>query len=236
MHGYTPTPTHQFISLLEKRGRLLRCFTQNIDGLEKLAGVPSERIVAAHGSFDTATCITTGTKVAAEELRKAIFHGRVGWKALREHHGGLVKPDIVFFGEQLPGDFFERRLEDFPRCAVLLVIGTSLAVQPFASLPQEVPASCLRVLINRDPVGFMSKNQWSKCAKSDEHDKGARARDVCLLGDCDDQVRLLARHLGWQNELEDMIAQSNAESLKTTQSSGVTPRPSKQKNRTKVQR
>ena len=49
MPGYKPTLTHRFISLLDKKGRLLRCFTQNIDGLERLAGLPSERLVAAHG-------------------------------------------------------------------------------------------------------------------------------------------------------------------------------------------
>ena len=53
--GYKPTLTYRFISTLERKGRLLRCFTQNIDGLERLAGVPSERLVAAHGTLERST-------------------------------------------------------------------------------------------------------------------------------------------------------------------------------------
>jgi NAD-dependent SIR2 family protein deacetylase len=50
--GYAPTPAHFLLRLLSERGLLLRVFTQNIDGLEQLAGVPADRVVAAHGSFD----------------------------------------------------------------------------------------------------------------------------------------------------------------------------------------
>lgn len=50
--NFKPTPAHYFIRLLEKKGLLLRCFTQNIDSLEREAGVSSDKIVAAHGNFD----------------------------------------------------------------------------------------------------------------------------------------------------------------------------------------
>ena len=52
--NFRPTPTHYFIRLLHKKGLLRRCFSQNIDSLESLAGLPRERIVAAHGNFDSA--------------------------------------------------------------------------------------------------------------------------------------------------------------------------------------
>mmetsp|Transcript_10154 Transcript_10154/g.37174 ORF Transcript_10154/g.37174 Transcript_10154/m.37174 type:complete len:215 (+) Transcript_10154:3-647(+) len=100
--NYHPTPTHFFLRLLHERGHLLRCFTQNIDSLEALAGLPKEKIVAAHGNFDSATCLTTKRKVPIEEVRAAIADGKRGWQALKEKHGGLVKPDIVFFGEVGP--------------------------------------------------------------------------------------------------------------------------------------
>jgi Sir2 family len=51
--------------------------------------------------------------------------------------GGLVKPDIVFFGEALPEAFFERVQQDMPACDLLIVLGTSLMVQPFAMLPGQ---------------------------------------------------------------------------------------------------
>lgn len=57
---FTPTPTHFFLRLLHDKGLLRRCFTQNIDSLEHLAGVPREKVVAAHGNFDTAHCEPPG--------------------------------------------------------------------------------------------------------------------------------------------------------------------------------
>ena len=56
---------HYFIRLLHDKGLLLRCFTQNIDSLEAAAGLPREKIVAAHGNFDGAHCIDTGEPVPA---------------------------------------------------------------------------------------------------------------------------------------------------------------------------
>jgi len=54
---YKPTLTHTFLRLLQDKGVLLRCFTQNIDTLERMAGVTADNIVEAHGSFATARCI-----------------------------------------------------------------------------------------------------------------------------------------------------------------------------------
>ena len=54
---YKPTLTHTFMRLLQDKGILLRCFTQNIDTLERMAGVTEDNIVEAHGSFATAGCI-----------------------------------------------------------------------------------------------------------------------------------------------------------------------------------
>ena len=102
---------------------------------------------------------------------------------------GLVKPDIVFFGEQLPSDFFDNR--DLPAEADLcIVMGTSLSVHPFASLPQICEDKTPRLLINSERVG----------------DMGSRADDVLLLEDCDSGVRKLAEACGWLEELEALWA------------------------------
>jgi NAD-dependent SIR2 family protein deacetylase len=80
----------------------VRRLTQNIDSLENLAGLPAHMTVAAHGNFDRCSCIATGAAVPVEEVRAAIAHGKhgpEGWLAMAERHGGLVKPDIVFFGD-----------------------------------------------------------------------------------------------------------------------------------------
>lgn len=65
----------------------------------------------------------------------------------------LVKPDIVFFGEQLPQRFFSLMNRDFQACDLLVVMGTSLAVQPFASLIQTTRRHVPRLLVNRERCG-----------------------------------------------------------------------------------
>jgi NAD-dependent histone deacetylase SIR2 len=102
---------------------------------------------------------------------------------------GLVKPDIVFFGEQLPSAFFDNR--DLPAEADLcIVMGTSLSVHPFASLPQLCENKTPRLLINSERVG----------------DLGSRPDDVLLLEDCDSGVRKLAEACGWLEDLEALWA------------------------------
>ena len=73
-----------------------------------------------------------------------------------EDCNSLVKPDIVFFGENLPRRFFERTAADLPACDLLVVMGTSLVVQPFASMIDEVAKDCPRLLINREKAGTVS--------------------------------------------------------------------------------
>lgn len=98
---YEPTIAHYFIRLLHEKGVLLRCFTQNIDSLESLAGIPMEKVVAAHGNFDSATCVETGKSVPIEDVKAAYMSGDI--TTLNEKFGTtLVKPDIVFFGHVLP--------------------------------------------------------------------------------------------------------------------------------------
>ncbi|CAE7333452.1 sirt2 [Symbiodinium natans] len=116
---YKPTLAHYFIKLLEDKGILRRCYTQNIDSLERQAGVSRSKIVAAHGNFDEAHVIDKVPEQAVdvEELRQAIFAGEEGWRALAAAKGGLVKPRVVLFGESLPDRFWELNDEDLGACA-----------------------------------------------------------------------------------------------------------------------
>ncbi|BCS30283.1 SIR2 family NAD-dependent protein deacylase [Aspergillus puulaauensis] len=186
---YRPTIAHSFVKLLYEKGKLLKHFTQNIDCLERLAGVPGEMIVEAHGSFATQRCIDCKTAYPEDAMKEAIAKAKV---PSCEECRGLVKPDIVFFGEALPESFFSNR--ELPETADLcIVMGTSLQVQPFASLPSFVTDGVPRVLINRERVGGM----------------GSRPDDVLILGDCDDGVRTLARALGWEEELQNLWEEAN---------------------------
>jgi len=183
---YRPTITHSFIKLLHDKGVLLKLFTQNIDCLEREAGVPGDKIVEAHGSFARQSCIECKSAYPQEEMREHIAARTIP----RCHEcKGLVKPEIVFFGEALPSAFFDNR--HLPEEADLcIVMGTSLSVQPFASLPQLAQQGKPRVLINQEIVGGL----------------GSRPDDVLLLGDCDTGVRKLAKACGWLEELEALWA------------------------------
>ncbi|KAF2028278.1 NAD-dependent histone deacetylase SIR2 [Setomelanomma holmii] len=187
---YRPTMTHSFIHLLHKKGLLLKLFTQNIDCLEREAGVPGDKIVEAHGSFAEQRCIECKKSYPADRMREAISAKWVP-RCLDLSCNGLVKPDIVFFGEQLPATFFESR--SLPSQADLaIVMGTSLSVHPFASLPQFCEEATPRLLINQERVG----------------DLGTRPDDVLLLEDCDSGVRKLAEACGWLEELETLWAET----------------------------
>lgn len=188
---YRPTITHSFISLLNKKGRLLKLFTQNIDCLEREAGVPGDKIVEAHGSFATQRCIECKTEYPDEQMKQKVMEKEVP-HCIKKTCNGLVKPDIVFFGEALPESFHRNR--SLPASADLaIVMGTSLTVQPFASLPTFVSEETPRVLINLERVGGL----------------GSRPDDVLLLGDCDEGVRKFADAMGWRDELEAMWAETD---------------------------
>lgn len=188
---YRPTLTHSFINLLHKKGRLLKLFTQNIDCLEREAGLPGELIVEAHGSFANQRCIECKTEYPEDQMKQKIADRDVP-RCINKICNGLVKPDIVFFGEALPESFHTNR--SLPATADLaIVLGTSLTVQPFASLPSFVSEETPRVLINLERVGGL----------------GSRPDDVLLLGDCDDGVRKFADAMGWRDELEAMWAETD---------------------------
>ncbi|EYE93876.1 SIR2 family NAD-dependent protein deacylase [Aspergillus ruber CBS 135680] len=186
---YRPTIAHSFIKLLYNKGLLLKHFTQNIDCLERQAGVPGEMLVEAHGSFANQHCIECKAAYPEQEMKEHVEKGEV---PTCKECKGLVKPDIVFFGEALPEDFFLNH--ELPGEADLcIVMGTSLQVQPFASLPGFVSDGVPRVLINLERVGGM----------------GSRPDDVLILGDCDAGVRKLAAALGWLEDLEALWEETN---------------------------
>ena len=99
---FQPTPTHYFISFLEKKGYLLFNLTQNIDGLELPAGLPIEKLVQAHGTMERAHCLECMKEIDVELMKQHLKEGKV----LRCECEGLCKPDVVFFGESLPPQFF----------------------------------------------------------------------------------------------------------------------------------
>ncbi|EFA77796.1 NAD+-dependent deacetylase [Heterostelium album PN500] len=188
--GFNPTEVHHFIKLLHEKGLLLRNYTQNIDTLERVAGIPETSLVEAHGTFATAKCLKCRKSYTCEYVREIIFRDELPVCEC----SGIIKPDIVFFGEALPSRFHDLVREDFPKCDLLLVLGTSLQVQPFASLVSLAPQGIPRCLINLEEVGA---NPYGGFKFGDANNK----TDVKWIGDCQEGIIELAQLLGWKEEL-----------------------------------
>jgi NAD-dependent histone deacetylase SIR2 len=186
---FHPTVSHAFIALLARKGLLQMLFTQNIDCLERVAGVPSDKIIEAHGSFATQRCIECKEEYPEDKMKEHVFGGKVP-HCDKEGCKGLVKPDIVFFGEPLP-KAFDNNTYQVAMADLVLVVGTSLSVYPFAALPGIAQEGKPRVLFNMEKVGQL----------------GSRSDDVIELGDCDAGIRKFADELGWRDELEKMWRQ-----------------------------
>ncbi|KAM4746953.1 NAD-dependent protein deacetylase sirtuin-3-like [Rhinophrynus dorsalis] len=185
---YKPNFVHYFVRLLHDKGLLLRCYTQNIDGLERLAGIPPEKLVEAHGTFSSASCPLCYTPFPANEAKECIISGDTPHCKICY---GVVKPDVVLFGEELPSAF-SKVTEDFPKADLLIVMGTSLVIEPFANLVNAVRPSVPRLLLNREPVGPFST-------------KPLKRTDVAELGDLSEITRKFVRTLNWQNEMEELM-------------------------------
>ncbi|KAG4300923.1 hypothetical protein PCANB_002577 [Pneumocystis canis] len=194
------SPTHAFIKLLQDKNKLLTLYTQNVDNIEKLVGIQSEKLVQCHGTFKEAVCI----------LCKHIFPGETIFnnihlktlpkcpKCLKkikkkrekkkkkyddvedsDENFGILKPNITFFGEELSKSFNDRIKKDIYLCDLVICIGTSLKVAPISKILNAIPSNIPQIYISRDLVKHITF-------------------DVTLLSDyCDDIVANLSYHLGW---------------------------------------
>lgn len=173
--NFDPTPTHFFLRLLAEKGLLRRIYTQNIDTLERIAGIPADVLVEAHGSFATSTCRKCGANYDLAWLKRKLLPVEEAASAAAAASsasspadltkvrmsmcdapgcGGLVKPDITFFGEDLPDRFHRLVPGDVAAADMVLVLGTSLQVAPVGGIPFSVGPFVPRLLINREAVGL----------------------------------------------------------------------------------
>ncbi|KAL7990371.1 hypothetical protein Chor_013801 [Crotalus horridus] len=174
---FQPSLCHKFIALMDKERKLLRNYTQNIDTLEQVAGI--QRIIQCHGSFATASCLICKYKVDCEVVRGDIFNQVVPRcpRCSPDEPLAIMKPEIVFFGENLPEQFHRAMKYDKDEVDLLIVIGSSLKVRPVALIPSSIPHDVPQILINREPLPHLHF-------------------DVELLGDCDVIINELCHRLG----------------------------------------
>jgi len=183
---FVPSLSHRFIANLDKQGKLLRNYTQNIDTLEQVAGI--KNIVQCHGSFATASCMKCKSKVDADFIKPDIFNQKIPrckqCTAEDNDYSNILKPDIVFFGESLSDDFHKQIEKDKDKADLLIVIGSSLKVRPVSLIPDLIKADVPQILINREPL---------------HHHRF----DIEFFGNCDDIICELCHQLS--NEFIDVI-------------------------------
>eukprot|EP00921_Rhytidocystis_pertsovi_P023964 GHVQ01038453.1.p1 GENE.GHVQ01038453.1~~GHVQ01038453.1.p1 ORF type:complete len:510 (+),score=68.19 GHVQ01038453.1:125-1654(+) len=268
--NFLPTKAHLFSVLLERKGILLRHYTQNIDTLERQAGLSSDLLVEAHGSFATVKCLSCGQATPLEDYKKVIFDNKIprckipsepiptysssafqpvslakgqtqsyqvnsesstdidsivdgvaklgisenvphatqcstdnsvatvdasscernstlgceDGKTKQKQNtkspaaavvplcGGLLKPGITFFGESLSDRFFILCRQDFVKADLLIIMGTSLKVMPFASLVTLCKPTCHRLLFNREAVSIFRTKRSSLNKRNFSNNEG----------------------------------------------------------------
>ncbi|TDH72031.1 hypothetical protein CCR75_002527 [Bremia lactucae] len=203
-----PSLTHWFFKLLQNKNKLLRVYTQNIDGLEQAAGVT--RCIPCHGSFAYSACMRCKKRMLTSSLMPVIQAGIVP-SCSEAHCRGVFKPEITFFGEMLPDKVSTMITKDRVRADLLLVMGTSLKVAPVMEIPSYLPSHIPQVVINKTALtkkklkakvrvtngmvnsrsGFLN----DKLETRDEEDF-----DMSLLGNCDDILRYVCAQAGWELE------------------------------------
>jgi len=141
-----PKAAHLAIAELERRGLVRAVITQNIDMLHERAG--SRDVVEVHGSIRTASCPRCGR---AHPLDEVLDQLRSREAPACIECGGILKPDVVFFGELLPVGAIERASALAREAELMLVVGSTLEVYPVADLPLE---SRSIAIVNRGPTAL----------------------------------------------------------------------------------
>ncbi|MEU7116070.1 NAD-dependent protein deacetylase [Streptomyces sp. NPDC046182] len=170
-----PNAGHRAVAAFARRGLLSGVITQNVDGLHQAAG--SEGIVELHGSLDRVVCLSCGTFSARYDLARRLEEANPGFAPvaaginpdgdadLTDHQvgdfrvvpctvcGGVLKPDVVFFGEAVPPQRVEHCRSLVREAASVLVLGSSLTVMSgLRFVRQAAQAGTPVLIVNRDPT------------------------------------------------------------------------------------
>ena len=142
-----PNITHKYLKSLEDKGKLKAIITQNIDGLHTKAG--SKNVYEIHGTIYENYCIKCFKEYSINDI--------INTKDIpRCMCGGIIKPNVVLYGEMLPNDIYDKAINAISNCDMLLVLGSSLTVYPASDLINYFKGKYL-VIINRDITSYDSK-------------------------------------------------------------------------------
>jgi NAD-dependent deacetylase len=143
-----PNPAHDALARLEAAGLLKAVITQNIDGLHQAAG--SRRVHEVHGHVREGTCMRCyRVSPSADLIEQFAAQGEVP----RCSCGGVLKPNVILFGEQLSLQVFTAARQDVSACDLMLVAGSSLEVEPVAELPLvALDGGARLIIVNYQPT------------------------------------------------------------------------------------
>ena len=145
-----PNAGHRVLARWEGAGRLWGVITQNIDGLHQDAG--SRNVLELHGTNRAIACLDCHRRFDPEPLVEQFL--RTDAVPDCPHCGGPLKHATISFGQALPPDVLEEAMGRSQQCGLFLAIGSSLVVEPAASLPRLAKRAGARlVIVNRDPTG-----------------------------------------------------------------------------------
>jgi NAD-dependent deacetylase len=146
-----PNPAHHAIAELERLGKLDTVITQNIDNLHQTAGVPDEKVFELHGNLKWAVCLGCGQRYPFEQVKTKLDEGEDVPQC--PACSGILKPNIVFFGEMLPEGVFEAAVQHAENADLFMVIGSTMIVYPAADIPARAHCSGAKlVIINLSPT------------------------------------------------------------------------------------
>jgi len=147
-----PGPAHHALAQLQATGRVSQLLTQNVDGLHRAAGSGDDGLIELHGRIDTVCCMACGQRTPRAGLQLRLLALNPGWAALQARAapdgdadldgldfsgfeippcaqcGGILKPDVVFFGESVPPERVAAAREALARSDAMLIVGSSLMV------------------------------------------------------------------------------------------------------------
>ncbi|MHA1370413.1 MAG: SIR2 family NAD-dependent protein deacylase [Promethearchaeota archaeon] len=146
-----PNESHEALTRLQVLGKMDYIITQNIDGLHQKAG--SNNVIELHGNLRECKCTRCNKKYPIDVLIEKFFLRGEKVPKCDACGTGFLKPNVVFFGENLPRDALEKAYEVSRGCDLFIVIGSSLLVYPAASLPKvALESGADLVIINLQPT------------------------------------------------------------------------------------
>jgi NAD-dependent deacetylase len=148
-----PNPAHVALAQLEAMGKLRSIITQNIDMLHTRAG--SKHVHEMHGHMRDATCIECFGVYPAEQRIRDFLEDSTQTVIRCPSCKGILKPNVVLYGEQLPMDTVRAAERDIRQSDLVIVAGSSLETYPVADLPREAQSRGARlILINYDTTSY----------------------------------------------------------------------------------